>query len=74
MKNKLLPGETVMEDDYNIFPLYTYIADMKIVKAIVGNKVSVKEFKEILGAKEIRRCEVVKRSCMGNQIGDILEP
>ena len=72
MKNKVFKlheNETILEDDYPVHPLYTYIADGKLIRSVVEG--TVDDLKEYLGAKEIRRYEHFAHE--GIKMGDMLE-
>jgi len=68
-KFKLHPDETVLPDDYNVFPYYVYIVDMKFVRS--EGHGSVKDLKRWLNASEVRRCELFSHP--GARLGDELE-
>jgi hypothetical protein len=68
---ELDPKETVCDDDYNVYFDYVYIADNKLIRSNIQG--TVRDLKRDLGAKEIRRCEVIKRQTEGARIGDIIK-
>lgn len=69
MTFKLTESETILEDDCNVFPLYTYIADGKLIRSDIRGEVW--QLKRLLGAKEIRRYEHFAHE--GIRMGDFLE-
>lgn len=57
-------NEPILEDDYPVYWNYLYVADGEpIVSDIQG---TVRELKHSLQAKEIRRCDIVKRELWGH--------
>lgn len=55
-----LESETVLEDDYPIYPGYTYLADGKMIIAMYP--CSVAFFKNRENVKEVRRCDLAARN------------
>lgn len=53
-------NEPVLEDDYPVYADYLYVADGKVVRSD-WHGISVARFKLVLGAKEIRRCDMAAR-------------
>lgn len=53
-------NEPILEDDYPVYADYLYVADGKVVRSD-WHGISVARFKLALGAKEIRRCDMVAR-------------
>jgi len=68
-KFKLLPEETILPDDYSVYPRYVYIVDMKFVRS--EGYGCVRDLKRWLNASEVRRCELFSHS--GAKLGDELE-
>lgn len=56
MTHKLLESETVLPDDYPVFPMYIYIVDNVFSRFEFPEPSTVGEFKNKTGAKEVRRC------------------
>ena len=63
----ILDGETVLEDDYPVYPGYAYVAvggvfpaDGEVVASHI--KGTALQLKSKLGADVLRRCELVKRA------------
>lgn len=56
MEFKLNEHETILEDDYPVYPDFVYIADMKFVKCPIHGR--VQNWKREFGIKEIRRCDM----------------
>lgn len=67
----LLPTETVMDDDDNVFAMYVYIKDGVFWRNDVLIEGSVLELKRATGAHEIRRCELFGHH--GARLGDRVE-
>ena len=61
--------EVVLQDDYPVYPGYTYIADRKFIRnsSVFG---TVGQLKKHLGVGEIRRCELFEHP--GAKIGDFV--
>lgn len=52
-------NEPVLADDYPVYPGYFYVVDGNpITSPIQGN---VRYLKHVMNAKEVRRCDAVKR-------------
>lgn len=58
-KNNVL-DEPILEDDYPVYAGYWYIADDKVITSDIRGNVG--QLKRYLNAKEIRRCDAVKRN------------
>jgi len=71
MKHLLLSCETILPDDYPVYYEYVYIGDMKIIKNDVLIRGTVRDLKEELKLKEIRRCDIFGHGS-GCKIGDEL--
>lgn len=56
----VLPGETVLQDDYPVYGNYLYVADGKVIMSDLHDS-TVGRLKAYLGAKEIRRCDIEGR-------------
>lgn len=54
--HKLLPSETILEDDYPVYMDYAYIVDN--VFMLAPTEMTVLEWKVRWKHKEIRRCEL----------------
>lgn len=70
--HKLLPSETVMPDDANIFPMYVYIVDGVFTRYHLDSPITVGEWKRVGNKKEIRRCDLFGHP--GARLGDKVEP
>lgn len=55
----LLPGETVLDDDYPVFWEYLYIADGQLLKSPIQG--TVRDLKRAERIDEVRRCELIER-------------
>lgn len=55
--------EPVLADDHPIYADYAYVADGQVVRSD-WHRITVREFKSRIGAKEIRRCDLFGRSLM----------
>lgn len=53
--------EPILPDDYPVYADYLYVADGKVIRSDFHG-VTVGRLKNELGAKEIRRCDIVGRS------------
>lgn len=53
-------NEPVLPDDYPIYAGYLYLADGKVITSD-WHEITVALLKRRLGAKEIRRCDIVGR-------------
>lgn len=56
--HKLLKSETVLPDNYSMFPNYAYIADNVFIICKFDTEINVSEFKKKTRTKEVRRCEI----------------
>lgn len=54
-------NEPILADNYPVYGGYTYVADGKPVVCPLG-RAKVADLKKELGAKEIRRCDIVGRN------------
>ena len=54
-------NEPVLPDDYPIYGDYLYVADGKVVRSD-WHGITAREFKAHIGAKELRRCDLIGRS------------
>ena len=70
---KLLEDEIVIPDDAVIHPSYVYIIDNVIARSIVTWSMTIKEYKRLTGAKEIRRCNIYHTIRALAFIGDRVE-
>lgn len=52
--------ESVLPDDYPVYGSYLYVADGKVI-ASNWHDITVGRLKRLLGAKEIRRCDMFGR-------------
>ena len=68
---KLLPAETVLEDDYPVHGDYVYIIDNVFARCPIIEG-TVADLKRATGAKEIRRCEIFAHD--DARLGDKVEP
>ncbi len=55
----ILDGETILPDDYPVFYMYWYLLDGEPQRSDIEGNVAT--LKQDTGAKEIRRCELIKR-------------
>lgn len=69
MAHKLQDTETILQDDYPVFPGYAYIADGVFITSPIGGTVG--GLKVRLNAKEIRRCDLFDHP--GARLGDKVE-
>jgi hypothetical protein len=53
-------NEPVLPDDYPVYGDYLYVADGKVIKSD-WHDITVRQLKRLLGAIEIRRCDMVGR-------------
>jgi hypothetical protein len=53
-------NEPVLPDDYPIYGMYLYVADGKVIRSD-WHDVTVGQLKRLIGASEIRRCDMVAR-------------
>jgi hypothetical protein len=67
--SNLLKDETVLEDNYPVYPDYVYIADLKLIRSEI--KGTVADLKRQLDVKEIRRCDLFGHP--GARLGDYLK-
>lgn len=56
----LFPDETVLPDDYPIYADYIYIVDGKPYRSDF-HRITAKHLRRLLGAQEIRRCNLAAR-------------
>lgn len=68
---KLLPTETVLEDDYPIIPSYVYICDGRFTRYEGWNETTVLGWKRAGKIGEIRRCDLFGHE--GARLGDKVE-
>lgn len=52
--------EPVLADDYPIFGGFLYVADGKVISSDLHGTTAAR-LKQFLGAKELRRCDIVGR-------------
>jgi hypothetical protein len=52
-------NESVLPDEYPVFPDYFYLADGKVVQSPIRGDVA--SLKSVLKAQEIKRCDAVGR-------------
>jgi hypothetical protein len=57
------PKETVLPDDYPVYGDYLYVADGKVIRSDLHGA-TVRHLKRLLGAKEIRRCDIEGRRAL----------
>lgn len=70
---KLLPSETIMPDDHNVFPDYVYIVDGRFQRASdIWEVMTIAQWKQKNSFKEVRRCELFSHN--GARLGDMVEP
>lgn len=55
----LLPGETVLPDEYPVYCGYLYVADGTAVSSDIRGTAA--DLKNYLNARELRRCDFVQR-------------
>ena len=55
--------ERILPDDYPIYADYLYVVDGKVTRSD-WHGVTVKQFKHIEGAKEVRRCDIEGRRAL----------
>jgi hypothetical protein len=53
-------NEPVLPDDYPVYADYLYVADGKVIRSD-WHGITVARLKLAMGAKEIRRCDIVGR-------------
>jgi hypothetical protein len=56
-------NEPVLADDYPIYADYAYVADGEMIVSDY-HCITVREFKFRIGAKEIRRCDLMGRGLL----------
>ena len=66
MEYRLLEEEVLLKNDYNIFMGFVYIVDGVLMRSPASGK--VKDWKDICGVKEIRKCNLFGHE--GAKIGD----
>jgi hypothetical protein len=71
-KHMLLPEETVMSDDANVYPGYLYIVDSVFTRYELMRPTTIGDWKQATGAREIRRCEIFGHK--GARLGDRVVP
>lgn len=54
-------NEEILEDDYPIYADYWYLVD-GVPQRSDWHDITARDFRRLLGAKEIRRCNAVKRN------------
>lgn len=71
MKHLLLSCETILPDDYPVYPYFVYIADMKFIKCPIHSIVGI--WKKKFGLKEIRKCDIFghKHAKIGDELTTI---
>ena len=52
--------EPILPDDYPVYGDYLYVADGKVIRSD-WHGVTVAKLKRVLGAQEIRRCDIYGR-------------
>lgn len=57
---KIFLDEPILPDDYPIYGNYLYVADGKVVMSDYHD-ITAKQFKEINGFTELRRCDIFGR-------------
>ena len=57
----VMNGERVLEDDYPIYGGYLYIVDERVIVSDY-HEITVKKFKQLMNAKEIRNCNMGERN------------
>lgn len=55
--------EPILPDDYPIYGMYYYVVDGQVYRS-EWHDISVGALKRLLGAKEVRRCDAVKRGLL----------
>jgi hypothetical protein len=56
-------NEPILADDYTVYADRTYVADGEVITSD-WHVITVRELKMRIGAKEIRRCDLVGRSML----------
>ena len=56
----IFPDETVLADDSPVYGDYLYVADGRVVRSDLHGA-TVRHLKRLLGASEIRRCNIEAR-------------
>jgi hypothetical protein len=56
-------NEPVLADDYPIYAGYAYVADGKVVTSN-WHDIPAWKFKKLIGATELRRCDLVRRGLL----------
>lgn len=64
MKHTRDLNEPILSDDYPIYGGYFYVADGKVIRSD-WHDVTVADLKRLLPAREIRRCDAVRRGLFG---------
>lgn len=71
---KLLPSETILDDEHPIIDMYVYIADGKFTRYTGLDTITVGEWKRRSKLKEIRRCQLFGPGREQARLGDAVQP
>jgi hypothetical protein len=66
----LLPNETIMEDDSNMFFMYLYIFDGVFSRNEKYHAIKVSEFKQRENVREVRKCNIFGPGRNEARLGD----